>query len=148
VNSTGHDRGGLLAVLHEQIRCAEAMLSTLGRENQALVDGDSEQLNAAGADKARLVDELEALEVERRHLTEAIHAELAAAGPEAEPSWDQLLHLIAECKQQNQRNGALLKARAEQVRAALQLLRGSESNCYDASGFASAPRAARTLASA
>jgi flagella synthesis protein FlgN len=143
VNAPGNGHGGLLAVLHEQIRCAEAMLRTLGRENQALIDGDAERLNAAGADKARLVEELEALEIERRQLTDAIEAELAPP-----PSWEHLLGLIAECKQQNQRNGALLKARSEQVRAALKLLRGSESNCYDASGLTSSARAARPLASA
>jgi flagellar biosynthesis/type III secretory pathway chaperone len=143
VSPTGDDHGGLLAVLHEQIRCAAQMLRTLGRENQALVDGNVEELNAAGGDKARLVEELEALEVERRQLTDAIEAELAP-----QPSWDQLLQLISECKEQNQRNGVLLKARSEQVRTALKLLRGSEPNCYDATGLTSGARAARPLASA
>ncbi len=39
----------LVAILNEQISCAQEMLATLGRENQALVDGDADSLNAAGA---------------------------------------------------------------------------------------------------
>ncbi len=53
-----HVSEGLIAVLQEQILCAEAMLQTLGRENLALTSGDAEQLNAAGADKAQLVETL------------------------------------------------------------------------------------------
>ena len=140
----------LIAVLNEQIRCAEAMLSTLGRENEALRDGDPERLNAAGADKAQLVDALESLEQERRSLTEAIEANLAsvASDPKGSAGWQTLLELIAACKEQNQRNGALLKARSEQVRTALKLLRGSEPELYDSSGLKPAARAARPLASA
>jgi hypothetical protein len=42
----------LSLILSEQIRCAEAMLGILSRENAALVAGDAEALNAAGAEKA------------------------------------------------------------------------------------------------
>jgi len=144
----------LIAVLNEQIACAEAMLLTLGRENQALVDGDADLLNAAGAEKARLVEALEGLEQERRSLSDAIGATFTPAGaaPTAEddgaPAWRTLLDLVAQCKQQNQRNGALVKARSEQVRIALQALRGSEPGFYDPSGLKSAARSARPLGTA
>lgn len=140
----------LIAVLNEQIRCAEAMLSTLGRENHALVDGDAELLNAAGADKARLVETLEALEVERRTLSDAIGASLARAGSDSTETtpWRTLLELIAACKRENQRNGALVKARSEQVRTALKLLRGSEPEFYDESGLKPSARSARPLGTA
>jgi flagellar biosynthesis protein FlgN len=134
----------LIEVLNEQIRCAEAMLSTLGRENQALAEGDSEQLNAAGADKARLVETLETLESERRTLSDAIGASFAGDG-----AWQTLLELIAACKEQNQRNGALVKARSEQVRMALKVLHGTdEPECYDPTGMQSSARGARHLGSA
>src|SRR5262245_5630379 len=128
----------LIAVLKEQIACAEAMLATLGRENEALVANDADLLNAAGAEKARLVDSLEALEQERKSLSDAIGAGLAPsldADAFSSPSWQTLLELIAQCKRENQRNGALVKARSEQVRVALQALRGTEPTFYEPSGL-------------
>jgi flagellar biosynthesis/type III secretory pathway chaperone len=141
----------LIAVLKEQIACAEAMLATLGRENEALVAGDAERLNAAGAEKARLVDSLEALEQERKSLCDAIGAGFApslGAEDSSSPSWQTLLELIAQCKRENQRNGALVKARSEQVRVALQALRGTEPTFYDPSGLTPSPRSARPLGTA
>ncbi len=147
-----HLSESLIAVLNEQIRCAEAMLRALGVENQALLEGNAEQLNAAGADKARLVEALENLETERRTLADAIGASLSAATGDAAPQgppWQTLLGLVAACKDQNQRNGALVKARTEQVRIALKTLRGAdEPDCYDPTGLKAAPRAARRLGSA
>ena len=139
----------LIAVLNEQIRCAQTMLGALGRENEALASGDTESLNAAGAEKARLVETLEALETERQGLVAVIEAELAPSDyrRSATPAWDSLLDLIAACQRQNQRNGALLKARSEQVRAALKLLRGAEPDLYDARGLRGEARSARPLAS-
>ena len=138
-----------MAVLNEQLRCAEAMLGTLTRENEALVEGDPALLNAASAEKAKLVATLEALETERRGLTAAIGTALTSGDSAgAEPKWRSLLQLIAACKQQNQRNGALVKARTEQVRTALKLLRGSEPEFYDPSGLTPSSRSARSLGSA
>jgi flagella synthesis protein FlgN len=141
---------GLIAVLKEQIGCAEAMLETLGRENEALLKGDTEQLNAAGAAKAALVEMLEALERQRRSLTEAVAAGVAGvqADRAANPEWRRLLDLIGECRQRNERNGALVKARSEQVRTALRALRGSEPDLYGRSGLAPASGDARSLGTA
>ena len=144
----------LVAILNEQISCAQQMLATLARENQALVDGDADLLNAAGAEKARLVEALDSLEHERRALSDAIGLTFAAASDKSADDssrpaeWRELLGLIAECKQQNQRNGALVKARSEQVRVALRALRGTEAALYDPSGLEHAARSARPLGTA
>ena len=147
-----HLTQSLIAVLNEQIRCAEDMLRALGDENRALLDGDAEMLNKAGADKARLVAALEGLETERRSLASAIETHVTQGGAEPstpDASWRTLLTLVAECKAQNQRNGALVKARSEQVRIALKALRGSaEPDCYDPNGLTSAATSARRLGSA
>lgn len=147
-----HLSQGLIAVLNEQIRCAEEMLRALGEENRALIDGDAELLNRVGADKARLVAALEALETERRALATAIETHVTHNGSEPsapDASWRMLLTLVAECKAQNQRNGALVKARSEQVRIALKALRGSmDPSVYDPSGLAATPKSARRLGSA
>jgi flagellar biosynthesis/type III secretory pathway chaperone len=144
--------GNLSAVLQEQIRCAEAMLDVLARENQALRDGDMELLGAAGADKARIVGSLEQLEGERRSLATAIGAATrVAAGHEdarSSPEWQTLLRSVAACKTLNEQNGALLKARSEHVRATLTLLRGAEPDVYAARGTVQATASTRPLGTA
>jgi flagellar biosynthesis/type III secretory pathway chaperone len=140
---------GLIIVLQEQIRCAEAMLETLGRENEALLRGDAEQLNTASAGKAQLVEMLEALEGQRRSLSEAVASGAADAGTRAKgPEWQRLLELISECKRQNERNGGLVKARSDQVRSALRALRGTEPDLYGRSGRAPAVGDPRSLGTA
>jgi flagellar biosynthesis/type III secretory pathway chaperone len=141
----------LVAVLEEQIACAQAMLASLGRENDALVAGDAEGLNAASAEKAHLVDTLDKLEHERRALSDAIRAIVgddAGANRADSPAWHTLLGLIEQCKTQNQRNGALVKARSEQVRIALEALRGSEPTFYEPGGLKPSLRSARELGTA
>jgi flagellar biosynthesis/type III secretory pathway chaperone len=134
-------RADMADVLSEQIRCAETMLRTLGRENEALVAGDSELIASAGAEKARMVDSLEALEAARRQLGDDGDARATA-------QWQTLLGLVSACKEQNLRNGALLKARTEQLQIALQALRGSEPGFYDPSGLKASSRSARALGTA
>ena len=142
----------LVAILNEQISCAQAMLATLARENEALLAGDAELLNSTGAEKARLVEALDSLDHERRSLSDAIGAAFASGDQGEDRSrpveWRALLDLIAECKQQNERNGALVKARSEQVRIALRALRGTEAALYDPSGLEHATRSARPLGTA
>jgi flagella synthesis protein FlgN len=135
------DSQRLNAVLGEQIRCAEAMLETLERENRALADGDHDALGAATDSKARLVEALEKLESERRNLTEETDL---GGGQE----WQRLRDLVTECKNRNQRNGTLLQARAQSVRIALRTLRGSEPDLYGSTGRASARTDARKLGTA
>src|SRR5262245_38712920 len=113
------DSQRLSAVLTEQIRAAEAMLETLGQETRALTEGNHEALGVVTDAKARLVDALEKLESQRRELS-------MATGASDAPEWQRLRELIARCKDDNQRNGTLLTARAETVRVALKTLRGSE----------------------
>jgi flagellar biosynthesis/type III secretory pathway chaperone len=128
-------------VLDEQARCAEEMLVALARENAALTDSNADSLAAATEAKTKLVDALERLEAERRSLVEPNDT------PAAE-SRQRLHELIARCKEQNERNGLLLKARAENVRIALQTLRGGEPALYGASGRTPARTDARPLGTA
>ncbi len=139
----------LVDVLDEQIRTAQAMLGTLDKENRALVESNSDALNSAGADKARLVETLEVLEHERRDLADTLSIELSAHNSdEAGVRWRKLLSLIEKCRERNQRNGAIVKARREQVLEALKLLRGSELELYNSSGLKPASSGIRPLGSA
>lgn len=135
------DSRQLTQVLSEQIRCAEAMLEALSRESEALTAGDQSALGAATDAKAKLVDALEELESQRRKLTPLDDVP-------NDPEWQHLRDVIARCKEQNQRNGTLLKARAENVRIALKVLRGSEPELYSADGRTPGRADARTLGTA
>jgi flagellar biosynthesis/type III secretory pathway chaperone len=126
-------------ILVEQIRCADAMRAALTREHAALVGGSADELEAASAAKAQLVEALEALETRRRE---------CSADSQSDPKWQQLRDVIAECKEQNLRNGALLKARAANVRVALNALRGSGPDLYSPRGRASAESVPRPLGTA
>jgi flagellar biosynthesis protein FlgN len=133
-------QASLNAVLGEQIRCAEAMLETLTRESAALADGDHDALELATAAKTKLVDALEKLELQRR--------QVAPQDGAAEGEWQRLKDLVVRCKEQNQRNGTLLKARAENIRVALRALRGSEPELYGATGRTPSQSDARPLGTA
>ena len=135
------DSQRLSAVIGEQLRAAEAMLETLNRESQALAAGDQSALGAATEAKAQLVDTIEKLESERRDLAQRVDVT-------GTPEWQRLREVIALCKEQNQRNGLLLKARAENVRIALKTLRGSEPELYSATGRTPSRADARTLGTA
>jgi len=132
----------LPTILAEEIRCAEAMLGALAREHQALVAGNPDELSTATGAKSQLVDALEALEGQRR-------ATPATAVSEADdPQWQELRRVLAQCKEQNQRNGTLLKARADNLRIALKTLRGTEPDLYSATGRAPSRADARPLGTA
>jgi flagellar biosynthesis/type III secretory pathway chaperone len=135
------DKQLLSALLAEQIRCAEAMLGALTRESEALAGADYETLAFATDEKTKLIDALERLEAERRALVEPNAVTHAAER-------QHLRDLIARCKEQNERNGALLKARAENVRVALRALRGGDAELYGAKGRAPARTDARPLGTA
>lgn len=128
-------------ILGEQIRCAETMLEALAREGQALADGNHDALVLAADAKAELVTALERLESERRTLAEL-------GGVADATDWQRLRELIARCKHQNDRNGTLLKARAENVRIALKALRGGDPELYGATGRAPPRADARPLGTA
>ena len=131
------------AVLAAQVRCAEAMLEALEREHQALVGGSPDDVGNASNAKVELVEALETLESQRRAL--------AADGGDAQPEsaeWRRLRELVADCQRRNQRNGALLKARADNVRVALNALRGAEPELYDPQGRRPGRSDARPLGTA
>jgi flagellar biosynthesis/type III secretory pathway chaperone len=129
------------AVLGEQISCAEAMLAILQSENEALAAGNPDSLALATDAKTKLVETLERLEAERRALGEQTDSA-------AKETRQRLRDLIARCKEQNERNGMLLKARAENVRIALRTLRGAEPELYAASGRTPTRADARPLGTA
>lgn len=144
-SSTAQNQTEIQRVIREQVGSAESMLEILDQEYQALLDGDTESLNRASAEKARVIEDLETLERARQDLVgpgQSDHAEGDAS------SWAEVLELIKLCRERNQRNGALAKARREQVMAALNLLRGSDDGVYDETGAVARGVGARVLSEA
>jgi flagellar biosynthesis/type III secretory pathway chaperone len=149
MNSLSLRESGLIDVLDEQIRQAQAMLSTLDLERDALRSGDAAGLNEAGAGKAKLVETLETLEQERRQLSAALQIELSSVDDQdAAFKWRELLELISECRRRNQQNGSLVKARREQVVNVLKALQGTELELYGARGLEHMAHGARQFGSA
>ena len=116
----------------EQARQAEELRVTAEQEAQRVV-------REAEREAARRREER--LEAERRELTQD-------TDPSSSDAWQRLRELVTECKQRNQRNGTLLKARAETVRIALKTLCGSDPDLYSPTGRAPARADARKLGTA
>lgn len=135
----------LIEVLDEQIGCATEMIGTLARENRALIDDDPEQLNEASAGKAKLVEMLENLELERRALSSTT---ITPSQGVAAEKWEQLLALLEECRSRNLQNGSLVQAKRQQVLTVLKLLRGPVPEVYDAEGNEETRRGTQRLGSA
>lgn len=142
---TAQDPTDIQRVIREQVDSAESMLEILDQEYQALLEGDTESLNRASAEKARVIEDLETLERARQDLVEPGQADRADGSASR---WSEVLELIKQCRERNQRNGALAKARREQVMATLNLLRGSDDSVYDESGSVARGVGARVLGEA
>ena len=141
---TAQDETAIQRVIREQVGSAASMLEILDQEYQALLDGDTERLNRASAEKARVIEDLETLERARQDLALPGAPEAARA----DSSWSEMLALIEQCRERNQRNGALANARREQVLLALNVLRGSADSVYDESGAVARGLSARVLGEA
>ena len=76
---TAQDHSDIQRVIREQVGSAESMLEILDREYQALLDGDTESLNKASAEKARVIEDLESLERARQDLVEPGQSDKADA---------------------------------------------------------------------
>ncbi len=147
--ATSGTRDHLLAVIDEQIVCAESMLSTLDSENEALLQGDTERLNSVSAGKARLSEQLERLEGERRDLSEALALSHESAGNDAAGGrWQRLLEVLEQCRDRNVRNGSLVQARRTQIEAVLKALVSTQPASYDATGTQLSRNASQRLGTA
>ena len=142
---TAQDPSDIQRVIREQISSAESMLEILDQEYQALLDGDTESLNRVSAEKARVIEDLETLERARQDLAEPGQSRRADA---PDSHWSEVLALIEQCRERNQRNGALANARREQVLLALNVLRSSDNGVYDESGALARGIGARALGEA
>jgi flagellar biosynthesis protein FlgN len=122
----------LRTVLDEMSATTAQLIAVLDEEREALMSADAKALNRSGEAKQMLMRRLEQLDVERLHL--------GSTSPEAaqqmDNAWRELLKSLANCRDKNQRNGALVGQRLTQVRRALSVLTGTDSQAgtYSQSG--------------
>lgn len=153
-------RTRLAEIITAGIQAGDRLQKTLQEERRALERQDSGALGAATADKQRSVNELEALEEERRGVCMACGTD---PGPEHMPTliaecgaddsivrgWHELLSLAAHCRELNAINGAVIRLRRRQFASALCIVRGNPAELietYGPTGGDLTPRTSRSLA--
>ncbi|HKT28001.1 flagellar protein FlgN [Dyella sp.] len=112
----------LRAVLDEMSATTSQLITVLDEEREALNVADAKALNRSGEAKQMLMRRLEQLDVERLHLCSTS----TEAAQQVETQWQELLKSLTVCRDKNQRNGALVGQRLTQVRRALAVLTGSD----------------------
>ena len=136
----------LTATVEEMRLAVEQLAGALQTERTAVATADVDALNQAGASKHALMVRLEQLDSERVQLSQnAPGASRALA-----PLWQQVLQSLRACQQLNQRNGYLVGLRLQQVRKALAVLTGNdtEPSVYSRGGELRTSLRSQTLAEA
>jgi flagellar biosynthesis protein FlgN len=113
----------LRTVLDEMGATTTQLISILDEEREALECADAKALNRSGEAKQMLLRRLEQLDVERLHLSNTS----SEAAQQTDSQWRDLLKSLSVCRDKNQRNGALVNQRLTQVRRALSVLTGNDS---------------------
>lgn len=136
----------LTAAVDEMRLAVDQLTDALHTERTALETADVESLNRSGASKHELMLRLEQLDGER--------LQLSRGAPEASrvlaPKWQEILQSLRACQQLNQRNGYLVGVRLQQVRKALAVLTGNETEAsvYGRAGDLRTSLRSQTLAEA
>lgn len=129
--------GRLDDCLVRQIEAGRRLLEQLHLETAALQAGDAARVEQVLAPKQAALEDFAALDGERERLLreagcgkdpEEVEGWIARGDPQRRPSmtsnWRRLLALAAECRQQNQVNGALIQAGLRHLRQVMDLLSG------------------------
>ncbi len=111
----------LQALLDQEVAALRAVLATLATERSALEERAPDALLAASNAKAEAVARAARLEQERRDLVAANPGKQDAA---VQRLLQELKKLAAECRQQNDANGLLIRGQRRRVEGSLNVLRG------------------------
>lgn len=122
----------LKAAVEEMRLAVEQLTDALQTERAALETADVQALNTTGAAKHALMLRLEQLDGERVQLSQGA----SDASRTLAPKWQEILQSLRACEQLNQRNGYLVGIRLQQVRKALAILTGNdtEASVYGRAG--------------
>lgn len=129
----------LRAVLDELLDCTRILHSTLLAEREALTEHNLNSVNAHTESKKETLMRLEALEVRRRQLLNALgfDPDQDAIVPELETLWETVLEALRGCQEANEVNGAIVRTHQTQTQRALDLLAGRDGSqtVYESDGM-------------
>jgi flagellar biosynthesis/type III secretory pathway chaperone len=128
-------------LLDREIELARSLAATLAAERTSLTGDSPEAVEKNAADKIRVLQSIERLEVKRR----ALYAGPVSSGLGATvvERWRALMALMAGCRTANDVNGYIIHVRQHQIRQLIEIVRGAPAITYDSHGktFAKALRA-------
>jgi flagellar biosynthesis/type III secretory pathway chaperone len=128
-------------LLDREIELARSLAATLAAERTSLTGDSPEAVEKNAADKIRVLQSIERLEVKRR----ALYAGPVSSGLGATvvERWRALMALMAGCRTANDVNGYIIHVRQHQIRQLIEIVRGVPAITYDSHGktFAKALRA-------
>ena len=107
------------AVMGDLAREVDALHATLIDERMALDQADTHALDTVSRAKGKLLDRIEKLDTERRHLGDA-----AGVDTLNDARWTHTIERLVECRKLNEVNGRIVGQRIGHVRQALALLAG------------------------
>ncbi|MES0874116.1 flagellar protein FlgN [Sinimarinibacterium sp. HSW-8] len=151
-HATAPAPSALCARIEALIAGTEALATLLAREREALLGNDVAALETLTRDKHAHAVEIERLsrDIEQQRVAaglDGLHALLAASGVEPQAG-RRLAELAAHCLAANRDNAALLAARQQQIRSALQLLRPGALTAYGRGGAQSLSFGSRSFGAA
>ena len=121
------DSTSLIIRLHdlvaEEVVALRGVLELLGRESAALLRRDAGVLLAISISKAEAVAHAASLGQQRQTLLQE-NPDLDQAGMAS--ALEQLRKLAAECRQQNEANGLMIRGQRRRIEGALNILRGGQ----------------------
>lgn len=153
-------REHLETLLAEEANALARLATLLDREYELLSANDVEALDRAGEERQACIGELIRIEDERRSLCRMMSVPADASGLDrllawCDPShglkrrWAACAEQATQCRERNDRNGALVAARLRKVAGLLDVLTGraDQPKVYGRAGaLAATPRSARVFA--
>jgi flagella synthesis protein FlgN len=109
----------LRAVMGDLAREVDALHASLVEERMALDQANTQALETVSRAKGRLLDRIEKLDTERRHL-----GDTAGVDTLNDPRWSHTIERLVECRALNEVNGRIVSQRIGHVRQALALISG------------------------
>ena len=133
----------LQTLLTQEVEALRAVLATLDTERAALEARAPDALLAASNGKAEAVARAARLEQERREHVEAHPGTQTAT---VNGLLNELKRLAAECRQQNEANGLLIRGQRRRVEGSLNVLRGGHAapDTYGRDGESRPTRGSKT----
>ena len=131
--------------INQEIALMTALAELLQKESTALLDNEISALNQFTQEKSILVNQVNELEKQRAmqlsalgfaNTLDGIALFLDHAGDEVQASWQQLLKITEQARENNRSNGLLINRRLQQSQAGLDALQQNNpaGNLYGPSG--------------